>query len=206
METRNDISVITDKEILFEGLVNAFHSQQEISKYAFTLCSATENRETELSPKAVLIDVDYLPQKNIQLNKLICKWRNTPLIAYSSTPYPYVKLEELYKNGLNAFVLKSEPLKYLVNCISMLLNQQNLIIGNTFFNNEHFNLTSKELALLEMLSQGKSNKEIAIDLSLALSTIEFYITRIFRKMNVQTRVEAVVKGITYKYIQPTLIS
>jgi DNA-binding NarL/FixJ family response regulator len=56
-------------------------------------------------------------------------------------------------------------------------------------------LTERELAILEMAARGKTNKEIASDLSLSLRTIEAYFKNIFNKLGVGSRTEAVVYGL-----------
>ena len=52
-------------------------------------------------------------------------------------------------------------------------------------------LTERELAVLQALAQGNSNKEIAASLWLAEQTVKFHLTNIYRKLNVRGRTEAV---------------
>ncbi|MDO4176916.1 MAG: helix-turn-helix transcriptional regulator [Bacillota bacterium] len=56
---------------------------------------------------------------------------------------------------------------------------------------EEFGLTRRECELLELIYQGKSNKDIAERLFLSESTVKTHIYNIFRKMNVKSRVEAI---------------
>lgn len=59
------------------------------------------------------------------------------------------------------------------------------------------NLTSRELALLELLIKGRSNKEMAGALSLPETTIKFCLRELFAKLGVQDRTEAVVSALRY---------
>ncbi|HEY0856926.1 MAG TPA: LuxR C-terminal-related transcriptional regulator, partial [Albitalea sp.] len=52
-------------------------------------------------------------------------------------------------------------------------------------------LTSKELAVLELLASGLRNKEIALRLSRSVRTIDHHLQAIFAKLSVSTRAEAV---------------
>jgi DNA-binding NarL/FixJ family response regulator len=52
-------------------------------------------------------------------------------------------------------------------------------------------LTEREVAVLQALAQGRSNKEIARSLWLAEQTVKFHLTNIYRKLNVRGRTEAV---------------
>lgn len=56
---------------------------------------------------------------------------------------------------------------------------------------EDFGLTRRERELLELVYQGKSNKEIADLLFLSESTVKTHVYNIFRKMEVKNRVEAI---------------
>lgn len=54
-------------------------------------------------------------------------------------------------------------------------------------------LTSREAELLELLTQGLSNKEIAQKTSISAGTVRNHLANIFQKLHVRCRTEAVVK-------------
>ncbi|MBQ3466283.1 MAG: response regulator transcription factor [Firmicutes bacterium] len=56
---------------------------------------------------------------------------------------------------------------------------------------EQYNLTKRERELVELIYQGKSNKDIAEELFLSESTVKTHIYNIFRKMNVKNRIEVI---------------
>jgi len=56
---------------------------------------------------------------------------------------------------------------------------------------EETGLTEREVAVLQALAQGQSNKEIARSLWLAEQTVKFHLTNIYRKLDVRGRTEAV---------------
>jgi DNA-binding NarL/FixJ family response regulator len=51
-------------------------------------------------------------------------------------------------------------------------------------------LTERERQVLELVAQGRSNKEIGDRLSLSEKTIKHYMTSVLQKLNVRSRVEA----------------
>ncbi len=55
-------------------------------------------------------------------------------------------------------------------------------------------LTGQQRKVLEMLIEGKSNKIIAFELSIAESTVKAHVSAILRKMHVHSRTQAVVKA------------
>ncbi len=52
------------------------------------------------------------------------------------------------------------------------------------------NLTQRELEILEILSQGMPNKEIANYLGITENTVEQHLKNIYEKLNIQNRTEA----------------
>jgi DNA-binding CsgD family transcriptional regulator len=55
-------------------------------------------------------------------------------------------------------------------------------------------LTQQEKAIVQLISQGLSNKEIAKELSLSTNTIKMYTSQLYRKLGVRRRTEAVAKA------------
>jgi LuxR family maltose regulon positive regulatory protein len=60
-------------------------------------------------------------------------------------------------------------------------------------NPESFNLTSKEMELMELVASGMQNKEIADQMCLSDSTIKTYLYRIYQKLEVKNRSSAIKK-------------
>jgi DNA-binding NarL/FixJ family response regulator len=60
--------------------------------------------------------------------------------------------------------------------------------------NEVLNLTSRQLDVLRLLALGQSNKVIARDLGLSVSTVKVHLNTVFRALGARNRVEAVVRA------------
>lgn len=56
-------------------------------------------------------------------------------------------------------------------------------------------LSEKEQLILQLISEGKSNIEIAERMFLSEHTIKMYVRSILDKMNVDSRVQAAVQGV-----------
>ena len=55
-------------------------------------------------------------------------------------------------------------------------------------------LTPRQRAVLELLVQGKSNRDIAVALDLAENTVKVHMAAVFRALGVSSRVEALLAG------------
>jgi two-component system, NarL family, nitrate/nitrite response regulator NarL len=59
---------------------------------------------------------------------------------------------------------------------------------------ELLSLTSRQLEVLRLLAKGQSNKVIARDLGLSVSTVKVHLNTVFRTLGASNRVEAVVRA------------
>lgn len=55
-------------------------------------------------------------------------------------------------------------------------------------------LTQREQDILRLIIEGRSNKEIAQDLTITLGTVKWYVNQIYSKMGVRSRVQAIVRA------------
>ncbi|MFQ5922253.1 MAG: protein kinase [Anaerolineales bacterium] len=55
-------------------------------------------------------------------------------------------------------------------------------------------LTPREQEVLKLIVEGKSNREIAESLTIELTTVKWYVTQIYRKLGVRSRVQAIVRA------------
>jgi DNA-binding NarL/FixJ family response regulator len=55
-------------------------------------------------------------------------------------------------------------------------------------------LTMRELTVLRRLADGKTNKEIGVELSIAESTVKVHLTHLFEKLGVSNRTEAIASA------------
>ncbi len=55
-------------------------------------------------------------------------------------------------------------------------------------------LTPREQEVLKLIIEGKSNRQISDKLTIELTTVKWYVTQIYRKLNVRSRVQAIVRA------------
>jgi DNA-binding NarL/FixJ family response regulator len=63
-------------------------------------------------------------------------------------------------------------------------------------------LTDRELAVLRMIAQGRSNTEIARDLYLSETTVKTHVTHVFGKLRLRDRAQAVVLAYESGLVEP----
>ena len=58
-----------------------------------------------------------------------------------------------------------------------------------------WNLNRREVDVLACLVTGKSNREIAAELNISISTVKAHLTSLYRKLGVSSRVQASLVGV-----------
>ncbi|GAB4462856.1 MAG: hypothetical protein Kow0070_22410 [Anaerolineales bacterium] len=59
--------------------------------------------------------------------------------------------------------------------------------------NQQRPFTEKELQVIQMLLEGQSNSQIALELKITARAVEQHLTHIYEKLGVSSRVEAIIK-------------
>lgn len=74
-------------------------------------------------------------------------------------------------------------------------NTKNKVASKTPTTPEEYDLTDREIEVLELLADGKAIKEISALMNLSPHTIKFHVANTYKKLNVQSQAGAVAKGI-----------
>ena len=61
-------------------------------------------------------------------------------------------------------------------------------------------LTEREMNVLALLARGMTNQDIGHELSISVSTVKAYAAKIYRKLGVNTRAEAIAKSVNLRLI------
>jgi len=115
----------------------------------------------------------------------------------------------LVESGVSSFVSKTASTENLIAAIRSALDgnammpvqllQQLKVVDSQKNKMElmnqliQYDLQKNELALLQLVAAGKTNKKIAENLFVSLRTVEYRLTKIFKKLQVHSRIEAVEK-------------
>jgi len=165
-----------------------------------------------VKPEVVLMDIN-LPRMNgvecvRQLKALLPHTQVMMLTVYEDTENIFNALAA----GANGYMLKRTPTKELIEAIRevhrggspMTTHIARLVVQSfqksaappqpaTASAGELSELSEREQQVLDLLAQGLIYKEIADKLNIGYETVHTYIRRIYEKLQVRTRTEAVAK-------------
>lgn len=160
-----------------------------------TLFAALET----LQPDLVLIDLampDFEPLNAVrQIRRLYGQLRILVVSAYDDNAY----VQGLLSAGVDGYHLKDQPLSDLRLAVQRVLAGQRWISSPLLEKllcperpqDASVVLTQRQRELLRLLQQGLDNQSIAQRLCLSVKTVENHLTRLYRQLDVQSRLEAV---------------
>lgn len=155
-------------------------------------------------PDMVLVDIELPDINGIDLafwiRKHFAQMKIIILSSYDDDDYVMSAL----KAGANGYSLKNtSPAKLIESVNAVYANQSSLdpaiatkvmnFATGTNVTAQQDQLSSRELEVLTLAAQGKTNKEIGETLFISGRTVQGHLSKIFTKLNVETRTEAVVK-------------
>ena len=160
-----------------------------------SLLSALKN----LEPEILLIDVtmpDFEPISTI--NYIRAEYPEMKILVISAYDDD-VYVQGLLSAGVHGYHLKDQPLQDLSLAVERIIEGERWIsspivdklINYPISDDNIPSLTSRQREILGLLKKGWNNQKIAYELGLSIKTIENHLTRIYRSLNVQSRLEAV---------------
>jgi len=159
----------------------------------------------QYQPDLVLMDVVMPVMDGVEATKrIMAKHPNIKILALSSFKDP-TTVREMLENGAIGYVLKESSVDDLEHTIRTAYEGQGVlspeVIHGLLDTQEEEptpepqidnNLSPRELEVLQLFATGMTNGEIAVDLTISVSTVKFHISNILDKLEVDTRAEALV--------------
>jgi DNA-binding NarL/FixJ family response regulator len=222
MKNRISIVLAEDHLIVREGIRKLLETEDDFA----VVGEVTNGREAiamvaQLRPHVIVMDI-ALPLLNgmlacRQLHKTYPQTRVLMLSAHGDDAY----VEESIESGAAGFVLKQAPGSALAHAI------REVHAGRRFYSiailqryrevqsglrtgigpKKRPALTSRESEVLQLITEGKANKETADELGISVKTVEKHRTNLMRKLNIHDTATltryAIAKGIIESSTQKT---
>lgn len=198
------VLIVDDHEVVREGLRALLRRRPELAVVgeADSVASAIEEaKRTE--PDVVIMDVRLPDGSGVEACREIRAHRpETKVIMLTS----YADDEAVFASimaGATGYLLKQTRTKALVEAIERAMRGESLLdpavtqrilervrTGGAKKDDELSLLSEQERKILDLIAEGKTNKEIAQDVYLSDKTVKNYVSSILSKLNLHRRSEA----------------
>ena len=208
------VAIFEDNRNLREGLYNLLESAEGLTCVgAFAHCERVIENIEETHPDVILMDIELPVMSGIEAVKQIRKIYPDVKILMETIFEEDEKIFQSICNGAQGYILKSTPPKEILNAIreiyeggapmSPVIASKVLRMFKTNLNRaaeNSFNLSSREREILKCLVEGMSYKMIADTCFISVDTVNGHIKNIYKKLQVNSKSEAVVKAIRGKIV------
>ncbi len=196
------VLLIDDHEMVRLG-VSAYLSAQPDMEVVGEAESGEKGVELalQLRPDIILMDLVMEPMDGIEATKqIISAWPEAKIMIVTS----FLDDDKVYpaiEAGAVSYMLKTSKASEIANAIRATFHGQSVFepeVTGKMMNSirkqslPHEQLTSREMEVLLLIAQGKTNQEIAEELFISLKTVKVHVSNILAKLDVQDRTQAVI--------------
>ena len=216
--TRAKLLVVDDHAFLREGIKAILHRDASLE----VVGEAQDGQQAleccrELRPELVLMDVSMPEMDGIEATRKIkTEFPQTSVLIFTAHA-DHRLLVDAVKAGAAGYLLKGGDIKHVLDAVRAVLD------GETPLEHEEVtqllsrlareagprktppsgvapeslenNLSSQETEVLRLIATGKTNRQVAQQLLISLSSVKTYVQRIIKKLEVSDRTQASVRAV-----------
>jgi DNA-binding NarL/FixJ family response regulator len=214
------ILIADDHDLMRRGLKVLLQSRP-----GWTICAeAHTGREAvakaeEVKPDIVILDITMPELNGVEAARRILKASPNTEILVLSVHYSDQLIRDILDAGVRGYIVKSDSDRDLIVAVEALSNHKPFftprateLILNRFNNKDgpaseipelvKDRLTSREREIVQLLSEGKSSKEVASVLSISVKTADTHRANIMRKLEIHSVSELVRYAVRNQIIEP----
>ena len=172
----------------------------------------------ELRPDVVLMDVRMPGMDGLEATRQLLSRRDAPRVLMLTTFDLDEYVYDALRAGASGFLLKDVRPEQLVDAVRVVASGETLLAPTitrrlveqyvrrarpgTTTPAGMLSLTERELEVLRLIARGCSNAEIAGELYLSQATVKSHVTRVFAKLSLRDRAQAVVMAYESGLVEP----
>jgi DNA-binding NarL/FixJ family response regulator len=205
-----------DHKIMRDGLRSLLEKEPDIEVVAEAEDGRTAVQQVqELSPDIVIMDVSMQDLNGIEATRqIIAKYPDVKVLALSMhSDKTYVA--GILSAGASGYLLKDSAFDELAEAIRVVISGQFYLssrvagivtkdyvrhLSGASDPSTHSNLTAREREVLQLLAEGKSKKQVALQLNMSVKTVETHRQNIMEKLDIYSIAEltkyAIREGLT----------
>lgn len=202
------VMIVDDHKLVREGLKAVFDQGDEV-EVTGEASSGEEAIEIvdKVKPDVILMDISMPGMNGIQATKAIRDSHPDAKIVILTMLDQEGYVYEAIKAGATGYMLKSTSSDELVNAIQTVYDGKALLhpeataqllkefVSLAENKARDYGISNREMEVLQLLSEGKTNKEIAKALWISEQTVKTHVAHIFDKLGTSDRTETVARAL-----------
>jgi len=201
------VLLIEDNRLLRDGIKAMLNEQEDIKAVSSTGNGDAFEKAEKHKPHVVLLDLGLRSQSSLKVVEHIKKkFPTTEVVVMDLIPV-HSEIVEFVKAGVSGFILKDATLNDFLHTIRSVAKGAKVLppsLTDSLFSHivehavqagkvdqliESVRMTRREQEVIDLIALGRSNKEIAADLNIAVHTVKSHVHNILEKLALHTRLE-----------------
>ncbi len=165
---------------------------------------------TELHPDVVVMDIGMPKLNGIEATRKIKASASNTIVLVLTVYDDIEHVLGILESGADGYLIKSVSVDEIIQSMRLIVSGETVLSPQVFQRvlnyalrnvtkplpiNTEVKLSSRELVVLRLVARGMSNKQIAAELNISSRTVKSHMVDIFRKLNLSSRIEAVIVGL-----------
>lgn len=203
------VMLADDHPVVRFGLRQALQNEKDIRVVVETergdaVCDLIEAH----NPQVLLLNIRMAGLNGIEVTQRIRALKYDVRVLVLSSRDDDESVRGAVRAGVDGYLLKTASLESIVEAVrevarggtafSPEIAQKVALPGKT--NSAPDLLSPRELEVLNLAGKGYTNKAIALQLKISNRTVQTHLTRVYHKLDVASRTEAVMRAIAYGWI------
>ncbi len=219
------VLIVDDHPLFREGLSKVFSLEDDITVIGEEADGEKALRlARELQPDVVVIDINLPSMNGLQVSRQLKADRTGMAVVMLTAYHDQEQVLHAMRAGASAYYSKDVEPSRLVAVIRQIV-QGFYIVGDQVFDEaglriwldagveaatgpymvdpaEHFvPLSPREMEILQFVTRGMSNKQIAVELGISHQTVKNHMTSILKKLDVEDRTQAAVYALRRGWVR-----
>ncbi len=197
------LALVDDYDVILAGVAHMFDQYQD----RIAVVELDANKPVAEDVDIALFDAFAQPEADTDLETLV-RNRHARRVAVYTWNFRSALIEAALAKGASGYLSKALPAREMVAAIEAIHRGETVVSeaprGNRLtvgldWPGRTEGLSERESEILALITQGKSNAEIAEIVYLSINSIKSYIRSAYRKIGVTNRVEAVLWGVEHGF-------
>lgn len=215
------VLLIEDNRLLREGITTMLNEQPDIRAISATGNGDAFEKAKKIKPQVVLLDLGLRSQNSLRVAEIIKKeYPKAEIVVMDLMPVQS-EVVEFVKVGVAGFILKDATIDDFLKTIRSVAEGKKVLpppLTESLFSHiveyvvlsgkadrfiKAVKLTRREHEVVDLISRGMSNKEIAIELNIAIHTVKSHVHNTLEKLALHTRLELATFALTEGMMRAT---
>ena len=194
----NDASVVKSLDSTLASLGYASKSYPSVKSFLDALSDTISNNDKI----CILLDLQLWEKSGVSIQTQLKQFDLSFPIIFISGHADVITVVNALQNGAFSFLSKPiDPAILLDTLAKAIKHHQNYLADqqkNSSLRSRFAKLSEKERAILQLILEGKINRDIAKQLSISIKTVEYHRNNIRQKLNVKSSAELIKLSLQYQ--------